>query len=313
MDGETKLDRAPVKAMEREFGIPDNPRNYYVIKKVRDLERKMQMEWFLENVLMLIKSKYMSDKNYAFLYAIEKGKKIAWAYVLHNKLLAEIRETDKRKVHKTSRLGPALAVIFASVKNLETLYGKSYASKIVPYNRGVKRLAGKMDDDDELPPSKQQTSVTKKEEDLVQGYSTPQRSQTELTQLNKVYPKLSAANAKKIEEMLTAGCTKEDIVHSLQGPKPQSEPLFVTPLASKPREKSQVSQGSVQKQGLKLKFGKAKVLAKSESPVPTEPFEVPPSSDIQIQISTTDARRSWRQVDLYLQQQSTMLQTARKL
>ena len=63
MDGETKFDRAPVKAIEREFGVPDNPINYYVIKKIRDTDRRTQMEWFLENVVMLIKSEYMFDKN----------------------------------------------------------------------------------------------------------------------------------------------------------------------------------------------------------------------------------------------------------
>ena len=81
MEGETKCDRAPVKAMEREFGVLDNPRGYYVIKKIKDADKKVQMEWYLENVLMLIKSDYMSDKNYAFLYAVEKGWKVAWDHI----------------------------------------------------------------------------------------------------------------------------------------------------------------------------------------------------------------------------------------
>ena len=141
VEGGSKFDRAPVRAMVREFGVPDNPKNYYVIKKFKDAERRNQMEWFLETVLMLIKSDYMSDKNYAFLYAIEKGKKIAWAHVFHQKLVSKIQQTDRRKVHKTSRLGPALAAMYACVRNLQILFKINYARMIVPYSRGTKRPA----------------------------------------------------------------------------------------------------------------------------------------------------------------------------
>ena len=55
---------------------------------------------------------------------------------------------------------------------------------------------------------------------------------------------------------MNAGCSKDDIVHSMGGAVKEEEPLFITPIASRPQEKMQYSQGSVQKQGLKLKFGK---------------------------------------------------------
>ena len=134
--------------------------------------------------------------------------------------------------------------------------------------------------------------MAKKEEGSVQGFSTPQRSQGELKQLNKVFPQLSAENAKIIEEMLRAGCTKEDIFHSLGGPKQQDEPLFVTPLASKTREQNQISQSSVQKQGIKLKFGKSRVVPKTESPVPTEAAAGQLTSEVQTQVSTLEAKKA---------------------
>ena len=118
MEGETKFDKAPIKAIEKEFGVPDNPKYYYVIKKIKDADRKLQMEWYLENVQMLIKSEYMSDKNDAYLHAIEKGRKVGWAYIFYQKILSKIQETDRRKVHKTSRLGPVLAAMFNRVQKI---------------------------------------------------------------------------------------------------------------------------------------------------------------------------------------------------
>ena len=48
------------------------------------------MEWVLENILMLIKFEYMSYKNYSCLYAVEKGKKISWAYIVHQKIFSKL-------------------------------------------------------------------------------------------------------------------------------------------------------------------------------------------------------------------------------
>ena len=100
MEGDIKFDKAPSKAMEKEFGVPDNPRGYYVIKKISDAERRSQMEWFLEVFLMLIKSDYMSDKNYAYLHAIAKGKKIGWAHIFHQKLIERFRRQINAKCIK---------------------------------------------------------------------------------------------------------------------------------------------------------------------------------------------------------------------
>lgn len=80
MEGETKFEKTPLKVLEKQFGVPNNSRGYFVIKKIRDAEKRVHMEWYLENVLLLVKSEYMSDKNYAYLHAVQSGKKVAWAY-----------------------------------------------------------------------------------------------------------------------------------------------------------------------------------------------------------------------------------------
>ena len=70
MEGETEFDKASMKVLEKEFGVPKNARGYYVVKKAKDPDRRIQLEWFLENVLFLIESEYMSDKNYSYLYTV---------------------------------------------------------------------------------------------------------------------------------------------------------------------------------------------------------------------------------------------------
>ena len=69
------------------------------------------MEWYLENVLLLVKFEYMSDQNFTLINAIDEGRRVALAYILHGKIMMEIQEKDKRKTNKTSRLGSVLAAI----------------------------------------------------------------------------------------------------------------------------------------------------------------------------------------------------------
>ena len=60
------------------------------------------MEWYLENVLLLIKFEYMSDRNFSLFNAVDEGRKVAWAYIVHGKIMIEIQEKDRRKSNKTS-------------------------------------------------------------------------------------------------------------------------------------------------------------------------------------------------------------------
>ena len=67
---------------------------------------------------------------------------------MHQETLSKIREKDKRKVHKTFRLGPILAVdIFQSIKNLEYIYGDNFAHVIKPYFKGAKRIGDELQDE----------------------------------------------------------------------------------------------------------------------------------------------------------------------
>ena len=83
-----------------------------MVKKAKDLVRKQIVEWNLENVLFLVKSEYMSDCNFSLFNAVDEGRKVAWAYIVHGKIMMEVQEKEKRKSNKTSRLGPVLAALF---------------------------------------------------------------------------------------------------------------------------------------------------------------------------------------------------------
>ena len=115
------------------------------------------MEWYLENVLLLVKLEFMSDRNYYFINVVDQGRKVAWAYIVHEKIMMEIQEIDKRKSNKTSRLGSILGVIFSQLLNLKTLDDDSFPTKIKPYLQGEKHVG----DDTLDEPSTQQTKLNK--------------------------------------------------------------------------------------------------------------------------------------------------------
>lgn len=72
-------------------------------KRLKTLIGESKWSVFQENVLLLIKSKYMSDKNYAYLHVAKKGGKIAWTFIVHQNITFKIKEKDKRKVDKASQ------------------------------------------------------------------------------------------------------------------------------------------------------------------------------------------------------------------
>ena len=276
MDGDVRVDRAPIKILEKEFGIPETARKYYVVKKVQSQERKVQMEWFLENVLLLIKSEYMSDKNYAYLYSAERGKVVSWAQIVHQKILSEIREKDKRKADKTSRLGPMLAAIFQRVKNLEMMFGVKFGGKIIPYVRNFKRQADSLDEGSPLAISKLAKVDMKKE-----------------------------AGSEFSSEKDVKGANKQKLF---------AGPLFSTPFAGGSNLSSvEASPSSMQKKGLRLKVSKAKLIQKEESDNAGMP-EISEfrTTNLPHEVSLEEAKKAWKTMDDFLLQQSANTQITKR-
>lgn len=174
----------------------------------------------------------MSDKNYAYLYAAEKAKRVAWAFVLHQKIMSEIREKDKRKVHKTSRLGPVLAALFMRITNLEIMFGDKMQKAIKPFSRTGKR-PGDMDEDEPL-----------KSKHLKTGFVVDKR--------------------KVVRELQDAGYIEEKAVKAVANYKAIKDPLFAQPFGDT-KDKEASTPSSSQKKGLKLKIGRTKMVSQLET------------------------------------------------
>lgn len=83
--------------MLAEFGQPEQRRGYFIIKKVADNNRRLQLHWFMERVLLLVKLDYMSKDNFGLVLATDSGVSFNWAQIIHNRFVMDIRGVDKRK------------------------------------------------------------------------------------------------------------------------------------------------------------------------------------------------------------------------
>ncbi|MCO5582561.1 hypothetical protein L7F22_036458 [Adiantum nelumboides] len=86
---ENHVDRASEQIMDREFGKCEGTRGYYLIKNVANLDRALQIKWFLERFLLLVKLEYVSSENYAIISAAEQGRNFGWANMLYDRLHSE--------------------------------------------------------------------------------------------------------------------------------------------------------------------------------------------------------------------------------
>ena len=83
--------------MKREFGSPEGSRSYYMMRKVKNADRRKQLIWLMERMFFIVKTTYMSRDNYGLISVAESGEKINWAYLLHNRFYAEVLGSYKRK------------------------------------------------------------------------------------------------------------------------------------------------------------------------------------------------------------------------
>ncbi|MCO5599353.1 hypothetical protein L7F22_053454 [Adiantum nelumboides] len=114
---ENHVDRASEQIMDREFGKCEGTRGYYLIKNVANLDRALQIKWFLERFLLLVKLEYVSRENYAIISAAEQGRNFGWANMLYDRLHSEVFCKDKRKTQRSTKIGPLITAIFSYVRN----------------------------------------------------------------------------------------------------------------------------------------------------------------------------------------------------
>ncbi|MCO5592780.1 hypothetical protein L7F22_046783 [Adiantum nelumboides] len=114
---ENHVDRASEQIMDREFGKCEGTRGYYLIKNVANLDRALQIKWFLERFLLLVKLEYVFRENYAIISAAEQGRNFGWANMLYDRLHCEVFCKDKRKTQRSTKIGPLITAIFSYVRN----------------------------------------------------------------------------------------------------------------------------------------------------------------------------------------------------
>ncbi|MCO5584781.1 hypothetical protein L7F22_038713 [Adiantum nelumboides] len=114
---ENHVDRASKQIMDRELGKCEGTRGYYLIKNVANLDRALQIKWFLERFLLLVKLEYVSRENYAIISAAEQGRNFGWANIMYDRLHSEVFCKDKRKTRRSTKIGPLITAIFSYVRN----------------------------------------------------------------------------------------------------------------------------------------------------------------------------------------------------
>ncbi|MCO5568722.1 hypothetical protein L7F22_022421 [Adiantum nelumboides] len=111
------VDNASEEDMDGEFGKGEGSRNYFILKNVQNQERLQQIKWFLERVMLLVKLDYISRENYAILSWAEKGRRFGWATMLYERIHSEIFSKEKKRVQRSTKVGPLITAIYMHVRN----------------------------------------------------------------------------------------------------------------------------------------------------------------------------------------------------
>lgn len=111
-EGETTWDKATDVLMRAEFGNAEQTWGYYVLKRVPDDNRRLQLTWMMERIFLLVKLDYMSRDTFGCIVAAEAGVKVNWAYVLHSRFVMDVRSLDKRKQSGVLKISPFLCRMF---------------------------------------------------------------------------------------------------------------------------------------------------------------------------------------------------------
>ena len=96
-DGIYEWNKATEEHMVQEFGQGEKTRGYFVIKKAKTKNRKIQLTWFIERILMLMKVDYMSKDNFGLIVVAKLGILFNWAQIVYNRFVIEVHGGDKRK------------------------------------------------------------------------------------------------------------------------------------------------------------------------------------------------------------------------
>lgn len=163
LDGVHEWHKATNEQMVHEFGQGERTRRYFVLKKAKSKNRKIQPTWFIEKILVLVKVDYMSKDNFGLIAAAESGILFNWAQIVYNRFVMEVNEGDKRKQSRTSKIPAFLGMIFehAKVGSLKLALSQSNLGRTEKpgSGKGRRSISLTVQDDSEPPPKKMKTET----------------------------------------------------------------------------------------------------------------------------------------------------------
>ncbi|MCO5569066.1 hypothetical protein L7F22_022772 [Adiantum nelumboides] len=179
--------------------------NQYGIRKISDVrqeadlvqepewaenqERLQQIKWFLERVMLLVKLDYISRENYAILSWAEKGRRFGWATMLYERIHSEIFSKEKKRVQRSTKVGPLITAIYMHVRNNAVLRA--------------------------LNPSGSHQAADRQEEDIQEGCSQPIGVRKAAQEAKQKMLDQQGGAAELYRSLLSAGYSHEECMETV--------------------------------------------------------------------------------------------------
>ncbi|MCO5580904.1 hypothetical protein L7F22_034777 [Adiantum nelumboides] len=194
------VDKASEEDMDGEFGKGEGSRNYFILKNVQNQERLQQIKWFLERVMLLVKLDYISRENYATLSWAEKGRRFGWATMLYERIHSEIFSKEKKRVQRSTKVGPLITAIYMHVRNNAVLRA--------------------------LNPSGSHQAADRHEEDIQEGCSQPTGVRKAAQEAKQKMLDQQEGAAEIYRSLLSAGYSHEECMETVGLDKSVELPKF---------------------------------------------------------------------------------------
>ncbi|MCO5579663.1 hypothetical protein L7F22_033520 [Adiantum nelumboides] len=194
------VDKASEEDMDGEFGKGEGSRNYFILKNVQNQERLQQIKWFLERVMLLVKLDYISRENYAILSWPEKGRRFGWATMLYERIHSEIFSKEKKRVQRSTKVGPLITAIYMHVRNNAVLRA--------------------------LNPSGSHQAADRQEEDIQEGCSQPIGVRKAAQEAKQKMLDQQGGAAELYRSLLSAGYSHEECMETVGLDKSVELPKF---------------------------------------------------------------------------------------
>ncbi|MCO5583597.1 hypothetical protein L7F22_037510, partial [Adiantum nelumboides] len=194
------VDKASEEDMDGEFGKGEGSRNYFILKNVQNQERLQQIKWFLERVMLLVKLDYISRENYAILSWAEKGRRFGWATMLYERIHSEIFSKERKRVQRSTKVGPLITAIYMHVRNNAVLRA--------------------------LNPSGSHQAADRQEEDIQEGCSQPIGVRKAAQEAKQKMLDQQGGAAELYRSLLSAGYSHEECMETVGLDKSVELPKF---------------------------------------------------------------------------------------